>query len=157
VFHYFCRLIIVMKQKNFLKVFFSIAILIWALQVAAQNPVNWVPGQLIEPTQLAQAITSNKDVPTILSVGPGAPIPHSVEIGSIKDADSFEKFKQQLSTLKKDASIVVYCGCCPFEHCPNVRPAIATLKEMKFTNYKLLNLPKNLKADWLDKGYPTKD
>jgi hypothetical protein len=49
---------------------------------------------------------------------------------------------------------VVYCGCCPYEHCPNVRPAVAVLKEMKFTNFKLLNLEKNIKTDWLDKGFP---
>jgi hypothetical protein len=36
-----------------------------------------------------------------------------------------------------------------------VRPAIAALKTLQFSNYKLLNLPKNLKADWIDKGYPT--
>jgi len=49
---------------------------------------------------------------------------------------------------------VIYCGCCPFEHCPNVRPAFQLLNEMKFTNQKLLNLSTNLKTDWIDKGYP---
>jgi len=28
---------------------------------------------------------------------------------------------------------------------------------MKFTNYYLLNLPHNLKQDWIDKGYPVKN
>ena len=58
-------------------------------------------------------------------------------------------------SIPKDTKVVVYCGCCPFEHCPNVRPAIDVLKEMKFTNYYLLNLSHNLKTDWIDKGYPT--
>lgn len=146
-----------MKQKKFVKVILLTVALISSQWIVAQNPVNWTPSQLMEPAQLAQSINTNKDVPTILSIGPGAPIPHSVEIGSIKDAESLQNFKQQLSSLKRDASIVVYCGCCPFEHCPNVRPAIATLNEMEFSNYKLLNIPKNLKVDWLDKGYPTKD
>jgi hypothetical protein len=35
-----------------------------------------------------------------------------------------------------------------------VRPAIDALKEMKFTNYYLLDLPNNIKKDWIDKGYP---
>jgi hypothetical protein len=26
---------------------------------------------------------------------------------------------------------------------------------MKFTNYRLLDLPHNIKKDWIDKGYPT--
>jgi len=67
------------------------------------------------------------------------------------------KLREQLSTLSKDTSIVIYCGCCPFEHCPNVRPAIDALKEMNFVNYRLLNLPNNIKTDWIDKGLPTKE
>ena len=50
--------------------------------------------------------------------------------------------------------VVVYCGCCPFEHCPNIRPAMAVLKEMNFTDYYLLNLLRNIKINWIDKGYP---
>lgn len=49
----------------------------------------------------------------------------------------------------------MYCGCYPFERCPNIRHAINALKEMKFTNYQLLNLPHNIKINWKDKGYPT--
>jgi hypothetical protein len=35
-----------------------------------------------------------------------------------------------------------------------VRPALALLQQMKFTNYHLLNLPHNIKVDWIEKGYP---
>jgi len=28
------------------------------------------------------------------------------------------------------------------------------LKSMKFTNYHLLDLPHNIKTDWIAKGYP---
>lgn len=110
---------------------------------------------MLEPSELAKTLTAGKDVPFIYSVGPGALIPHSITIGMTNDADNVAKLKKELSNVPKDASIVVYCGCCPFEHCPNVRPAIAALKELQFTNYKLLDLPHNLKTDWIDKGYPT--
>lgn len=120
----------------------------------AQNPVNWTADQLLEPSQLAQTLASGKALPLIYSVGPGALIPHSITIGMTRDAENVDKLKKELSGVPKDASIVVYCGCCPFEHCPNVRPAIALLKELHFTNYKLLNLSHNLKTDWIDKGYP---
>lgn len=73
----------------------------------------------------------------------------------VNSEEGLEKLKSELKSIAKDKNIVVYCGCCPFEHCPNVRPAIETLKEMKFTHYYLLNLPHNIKADWIDKGYPT--
>jgi hypothetical protein len=74
----------------------------------------------------------------------------------VKDQENIDKLKTELSNQSKEASIIIYCGCCPYDHCPNVRPAIAILKDMKFTNYRLLNLPKNIKADWIDKGYPVK-
>jgi len=62
--------------------------------------------------------------------------------------------KQELDKLPRDANVVVYCGCCPFAVCPNIRPAFALLNEMKFKNQKLLNLPKNIKVDWIDHDYP---
>jgi rhodanese-related sulfurtransferase len=73
-----------------------------------------------------------------------------------KEEESLDTLKSKLAALPKDTKVVIYCGCCPFEHCPNVRPAIAVLKDMKFTNYQLLNLPHNIKTDWIDKGYPVK-
>jgi hypothetical protein len=59
-----------------------------------------------------------------------------------------------LEKLPKDASIVVYCGCCPYRSCPNVRPAFNLLNSMGFKNHKLLDLPQNIKVDWIDHGYP---
>jgi len=120
----------------------------------AQNPENWTSRQLIEPSELAQVLQSGKDLPVIISVGPGATIPHSIDIRMVKEQENLKKFKKELSTVPKETKIVIYCGCCPFDHCPNVRPAIAVLKDMKFTTYRLLNLPNNIKADWIDKGYP---
>jgi hypothetical protein len=125
-----------------------------AFIVLAQNPINWTSKQLMEPATLASTLKSGKNIPVILSVGPGAVIPHSTDIGMVKDGENLAKFKSVLSGLSKNTKVVVYCGCCPFERCPNVRPAIAALKEMKFTNYYLLNIPTSIKKDWIDKGYP---
>jgi hypothetical protein len=108
----------------------------------------------VEPADLAAKLKANKDLPIIFSVGPGAIIPHSIDIGMVKDEKNLEKFRDQISKLPKSANIIIYCGCCPFEHCPDVRPAIAMLQSMKFTNYLLLNLPDNIKTDWINKGYP---
>lgn len=121
---------------------------------SAQNPENWTPKQLIQPAELAEKISNKKDVPVIFSVGPGATIPNSIDIGMGKEKENLEKLKKELSALPAETKVVVYCGCCPFEHCPNVRPAINVLKEMKFTNFQLLNLEHNIKTDWIDKGYP---
>ncbi len=43
---------------------------------------------------------------------------------------------------------------CTIANCPNIRPAFSLLNEMKFTNHKLLDIPKNIKVDWIDKGFP---
>jgi rhodanese-related sulfurtransferase len=127
---------------------------IWQ-KTSAQSPVNWTNEQLLQPSELAAVLKDNKEISVIFSIGPGAIIPHSRDMGMIKEEENMKKFKEELEGLPKDTSIIIYCGCCPYEHCPNVRPAIQVLKEMKFTNYKLLDLPHNIKIDWINKGYPT--
>lgn len=134
---------------------FCFLLILLSVKAMAQGRFNWTSDQLIEPSELSAIIKSGKNIPVILSVGPGAIIPGSTDIGMVKESDNLKKFKEQLDSLSKDAPVIIYCGCCPFEHCPNVRPAIQLLKNMNFTNYKLLNLPHNIKVDWIDKGYPT--
>jgi len=138
-----------------LKLFIATGLFLYTQNIVAQNPVNWTNKQLIKPADLATNLKTNKALPLIFSVGPAATIPHSVEIGMVKNNANLDKFKKQLNGIQKNKKIVVYCGCCPYEHCPNVRPAIDVLKEMGFTNYYLLDLPQNIKKDWIDKGYPT--
>lgn len=140
---------------NTLRIFLLLTAIIFSGHAFSQKPENWTREQLMEPAQLAAQLKAVDKQPAIFSVGPGAVIASSVDIGSVSNKDNLDKFRQQLKSLPKNAAIVVYCGCCPFEHCPNVRPAIDALRDMKFTNYKLLNLAHNAKTDWLDKGYPS--
>lgn len=143
-----------MKKGNLIQ-YCLFVLLIMACNISlAQKPENWTTDQLMEPSALALNLQTNKDLPVIISVGPGALIPNSVDIGMTTEKENLEKFKKEISKLPKNADIVIYCGCCPFERCPNVRPAIDALKNMKFTNYHLLNLPTNIKTDWISKGYP---
>jgi hypothetical protein len=140
-------------KKIFSYVLFFVAIII-VQSCSGQKPENWTKDQLIEPAALAKTIETHKNLPLIYCVGPGVVIPHSIDIGMASDEKNLEKFKDTLKNLPRDANIVIYCGCCPFNHCPNVRPAIALLQEMKFTNYHLLDLPHNIKTDWIQRGYP---
>ncbi|KAA9041828.1 rhodanese-like domain-containing protein [Ginsengibacter hankyongi] len=146
-----------MKKYHIFSVCFLVFILAACKNSSGQNPENWTSDQLTEPSALAAILKENKDVPVMFSVGPGAIIPNSIDIGMVKDEKNLAKFQQQISKLPKSTNILIYCGCCPFEHCPDVRPAIALLQKMKFTNYHLLNLPNNIKTDWIAKGYPTLD
>jgi len=136
------------------RLLFFAGILFLSLTSTAQNPPNWASNQLIEPSALAQILRVENSLPLIFNVGLDPVIPHSVNIGTASKKENLDKFRKQLSDLPKDTKIVIYCGCCPFEHCPNVRPAVDVLKEMKFTNWQLLDLPNNIRADWINKGYP---
>lgn len=91
---------------------------------------------------------------TLLNIGPRKQIPGAIKTGMVSEPEGLAAFKAELAKLPKDRTIVVYCGCCPYNHCPNVRPAAQTLADMQFTNYKILDLPSRLDADWIDKGYP---
>ncbi|WP_415158475.1 rhodanese-like domain-containing protein [Parafilimonas sp.] len=143
-----------MKKSLFIKACLLLFPSIYAIHSNAQNPVNWTDKQLMQPSELAGIIKNNPKDVTIISVGPFNTIPGAINVGMVSEQENMDKFKAQLSALNKDAKIVVYCGCCPYEHCPNVRPAIDALKQMKFTGFYLLNLPDNLKIDWINKGYP---
>jgi len=125
---------------------------------AQDNSELWKPEQLIAPVELA-AIINNPVAPQplIISVGPAGLIKGAVDIGPVHEKENLNKLKKLLSEEKKDREIVIYCGCCPFQNCPNIRPAFKLLDEMKFANQKLLNLPHNLKADWINYGYPMND
>ncbi len=120
------------------------------------GPEPWADSQLMAPSDLAAMINSSfSKKPVIISVGPGALIKGSLDMGPVHEKENLDKLKKQLSQLPQDANIVIYCGCCPFEHCPNIRPAFILLNEMKFSNAHLLNLEHNIKTDWVAKGYPT--
>lgn len=90
----------------------------------------------------------------IFNIGPAGLIQGAIDIGEGRDKENQARFKAALDSLPKDTPIVIYCGCCPFKDCPNIRPTFAMLNELKFTQHKLLDLQQNLRVDWIDKGYP---
>ncbi len=119
------------------------------------NGEPWKPEQLLPPADLAKTLNDPAaGKPLIFSIGPGALIKGSIDIGPARDSVNLDKFKRQLAGISKDREIVIYCGCCPFVHCPNVRPAFTLLNDLRFTRHKLLNLEHNIKTDWIEKGYP---
>lgn len=115
----------------------------------------WSQNQLMEPAQLATKLqASGASQPLVLNIGPAGTIKNAVDIGPMTEPENVQKLRGLLAKTDKKKEVVVYCGCCPFKNCPNVRPAFALLKEYKFQSPFLLNLSRNLKADWIDKGYP---
>ena len=63
--------------------------------------------------------------------------------------------EKAVSLLPKSKFIVIYCGCCPWNRCPNVGPAFKRLADLGFTNVKVVYFANNFGDDWVSKGYPT--
>ncbi len=121
----------------------------------AQTSEPWTSRDLLAPAALASLISNTKgQKPVIYNIGPLANIKGAVNIGSTNNKAALDKLSKALESVPKDKMVVIYCGCCPFRNCPNIRPAFKLLKDRGYTNPKLLNLPQNLKVDWTDYGYP---
>jgi hypothetical protein len=116
---------------------------------------TWTQKDLIEPSALAAIINNPKAKQAmVFNIGVVENIKGAKNFGAASEQENLEKLKKTLAELPKTSFIVVYCGCCPFEKCPNIRPAFNLIKSMGFSNGKLLNLSTNLKQNWTDKGYP---
>lgn len=137
-------------------IFLFSAILMFFTEIYAQQKQEpWNHKQLLEPETLASRIERNETKNLlIVNVGPDALIKGSIDVGPTMEKKNIEKLKKHLKSVPKNSEVVIYCGCCPFDRCPNVRPAFKALTDMGFKNAKLLNIPKNIKVDWLDKNYP---
>ncbi len=116
--------------------------------------------QLIQPEELARSLQSSKgDDALILQVGfhvlyLQAHIPHAAYIGPASGQEGLQQLRKRVAALPHSQPIVLYCGCCPWSKCPNVNPAYKQLRDMGFTNVKVLYIADNFGKDWVDKGYP---
>ena len=133
------------------KFFFLLSIIIF---LACETGEPWGKSQLVDPYELSEIINAGVKQPMIISVGPAGLIKNSIEVGECRFPENLAKLNAKISGLAKNSDIVLYCGCCPFKDCPNIRPAFSLLNDLGFKNHRLLNLSNNLKTDWIDKNYP---
>ncbi len=115
---------------------------------------------LIQPEELARIVEASKgDKPLILQVGfhvlyLQAHIPKAEYIGPASDAEGLRQLRKRVGALPHSQSIVLYCGCCPWNKCPNINAAYGQLRAMGFMNVKVLYIADNFGKDWVDRGYP---
>ena len=139
------------------------AVIVWSRSAAegrqsAERSAPWTRSDLMAPADLVKSL-AGPDRPTIVYVGfkalfhPGH-IPGATFHGPTSQPEGLDDLKRFAASLPREALLVIYCGCCPFEHCPNVTPAFAALRAMGFTKVRILDLPTNFATDWVDKGYP---
>ncbi len=133
-----------------------------AQKAAAQPTVPVVtaipPQALLQPAELVKLMSKQEKV-LILQVGSRvlfaqAHIPGSEYAGSANTAAGLQVLSDRVSKLQKDQPIVIYCGCCPWDRCPNIRAAYMQLQSLGFTKVKALYVADNFGADWVDKEYP---
>ena len=111
--------------------------------------------------ELVKSLQSpEKDGALIIQVGSHvlysqAHIPGSEYVGPASSDAGIQRLRKRVESLPRTKLIVLYCGCCPWNHCPNVKPAYEALEALGFRNFKVLYLANNFGADWVGRGYPT--
>jgi thiosulfate/3-mercaptopyruvate sulfurtransferase len=136
----------------------------WSLRIAIALPLVALAAETgtIDPKDLAAELQTNTSKPALIHVGfavmyRGKHIPESIYAGPARSPEGIAALKKAVANMPKDREIVVYCGCCPYEMCPNIRPALAALREMGFTHVKALMIPTNFATDWINRGYPVEE
>ena len=113
---------------------------------------------LVQPKELAQQLQGNEAKPAVFYVGYKSMfrkhIPAAVFSGPGARTEGVALLKAAAADLPRNRDVVIYCGCCPYNECPNVKPAVAALKEMGFARVRVLMIPTNFASDWIDPGYP---
>ena len=116
--------------------------------------------QLILPEQLNDLLRGgDAGKPLLLQVGSllmfrEAHIPGAEYAGAGSQAVGLQQLQARVAPFGHEKLIVLYCGCCPWNRCPNVGPAFKMLHDLGFTHVKVLYLSDNFGTNWVDKGYP---
>jgi thiosulfate/3-mercaptopyruvate sulfurtransferase len=132
-----------------------------AVALAQHKPASSIPSAvLVQPADLAADLkNASKPKPLILHVGfrilyTQAHIPGSEFVGPASDQSGLQLLRNRVAKLPRSTPIVIYCGCCPWDDCPNIAAAYDALHALGFTQLKVLYIAENLGTDWIDQGYP---
>jgi hypothetical protein len=79
------------------------------------------------------------DDTNLKTLTPEEPVIHTREdLGRLSD---------RVNKLPRKTSIILCCGCCRWNHCPNISPAYEAIARMGFTNIKVLCIANNFGTD----------
>ena len=114
---------------------------------------------LLQPREVADRLSAKGARPTRIYVGPNLlyrakHIPGSIYAGPGSRADGLEMLKAAVAKVSREQEIILYCGCCPWDRCPNITPAAGLLKQMGFKRVKAMMVENNFASDWTAKGFP---
>ncbi len=137
----------------------SILALALALAFFDAAPDPWPADHVLQPKALADRLEAKEKLPIFYVGFPtlyrnGSHIPGAILAGPCSKPEGLASLKEAAAKLPRTQELVIYCGCCPFVKCPNIRPAYSALHEMGFTNVKVVVIETNLHTDWVERGYP---
>lgn len=131
------------------------------LLVAQTQSDPWTKADLLPPARLAKTLTTRAEKQPVAIINIGFPVLYrgkhiirSLYAGPGNKPEGIDLLKESVRKLPKDAEIVLYCGCCPWVKCPNIRPAFRALRELGYTKVRVLEIPTNFHTDWVSKNYP---
>jgi rhodanese-related sulfurtransferase len=148
-----------LSQNRTLSLTIAAILLISAWGVVASQARAIDTSRQINPDELVKILQSKGEKPLMIQVGSHvlysqAHIPSSEYIGPASTESRLQQLRTRVQSLPRNKFIVLYCGCCPWNHCPNIKPADDALSAMGFTNVKVLFIADNFGVDWVNKGYP---
>ncbi len=161
--------VVSVRRSGTIAALLTIAFMFFSIQIHAQfgfpavTPLSTLTipeAQWLQPEALLHLLKSTgENRPLLLQVGSHilfaqGHIPGSEYVGPGSQAAGLQKLQARVSPLSRKKPIVLYCGCCPWNRCPNLGTAYAKLREMGFTHVKVLYLANNFGEDWASKRYP---
>lgn len=125
---------------------------------SASDP--WSRSQVIAPQILVEELRKvESPKPVIVCVGFQFSYERDHIVGALlkgpaRTSEGTETLKKWAQTIPKNTPVVIYCGCCPFKECPNIRPAYKALRRAGLTRVQVLYLEHGFLTDWVQQGYP---
>ena len=153
-----------------LKTCAAVLLILLCHAVQAQGPSDASPAaavrveipaaDLLQPQDLERILrSSDGEKPLILQVGSHvlyaeAHIPGSEYAGPAGQDAGVQMLQERVKGIERSKFIVLYCGCCPWNKCPNIRRAYRQIQALGFTRVKVLYIATDFGTDWVNKGYP---
>ena len=136
-----------------------IVLLAFPLRPLRADSDPWTKSQTVQPADLVKELEDPKSAPTVVFVGfkrlyAAGHIKGAQYHGTAGSPEGLKELTAWAAALPRATNLVVYCGCCPMEHCPNIRPAFKALQDLGFKNLRVLLLPNNFETDWANQGLP---
>lgn len=94
--------------------------------LAGSDP--WSKEQTMQPADLAKEVENAKAAPAVVFVGfqrlyTAGHVKGAQYHGTAGSEQGLKELTAWASSLPRTTNLVIYCGCCPMERCPNIRPS----------------------------------